>query len=69
VKLWIVGLISGIILAIPLVILGVMAFSAVSLGTTGPGVASAASGLIYLLILPISIALQGYLAQKIWKWK
>ncbi len=62
VKMFIVGLLGTVILAVPMIILvGSMTLGGTEGVVLGTG--------LQMIMLPFSLLLSGFLANKIWKWK
>jgi hypothetical protein len=71
VKIWIVGVLATILLLLPLIALGFASVSMIALGAEAGGagaVAKSLSGGLFLVFIIASLIVEGYLAQKLWRW-
>jgi hypothetical protein len=66
VKMFIVSLISGVIMLIPMSLLGAGVTTASVIGANN---ALLAMGVVGVLLLVVGFALNGVIANKIWEWK
>jgi hypothetical protein len=69
-KIFVVGILSGIALLIPMALLGIATLSTASLMAGGQGIAAGVvGGISWLILIPLSLVIEGYIAQKLWKWR
>lgn len=71
-KIWVVGIVTLIILLLPMLAIGYASFSMIGLATQNgsPGtIATGLSGGVWLTFTLASLIIQGYLANKMWKWR
>lgn len=69
-KLWVVGILSGIALLIPMAIMGIATLSTASVMAGGQGIAAGVvGGISWLILIPLSLLVEGYIAQRLWKWR